>query len=216
MVEPVYPQDARAANVQGVVSLEAVIARDGTVKQVKVLSGSPLLTESSVRAVKQWRYDPTVINGKSVEVIVPIDVAYKLKLAEPAPAPAQPAAPVASHLPGEVLAPMSGPCTLGKADFKNQGSKLVVTMPYTYQGTEKLGTIALLAFPLDASQHQIQGLKYGEWTLKDASGTASVSVESRPTLGHQGARSEYLDMVVVIKGTSNVVCSQILYYPRQW
>ncbi len=57
-VQPQYPELARANKVYGSARLEVLIARDGTVKQVKILGGSPLLVQASVDAVKQWKYEP--------------------------------------------------------------------------------------------------------------------------------------------------------------
>jgi len=75
---PVYPPDAKAARVQGVVHLSAVIAQDGTMKSLEVLSGDPLLVPSALEAVRQWVYEPTFLNGNPVEVQTTIDVNYTL------------------------------------------------------------------------------------------------------------------------------------------
>src|SRR5215813_3106251 len=56
-VQPHYPDLARLAKMQGTARLEVLIARDGTIKDIKVLGGSPLLVQASVDAVKQWRYE---------------------------------------------------------------------------------------------------------------------------------------------------------------
>jgi protein TonB len=77
-VEPVYPALARQARISGVVRLEAVIAEDGTIRQLRVLSGHPLLASSARDAVSQWRYRPTLLGGVAVPVITRIDVSFKL------------------------------------------------------------------------------------------------------------------------------------------
>ena len=64
---PEYPQIAKQANAQGEVVLTATITVDGKVKDVKVVSGHPLLRNAAVAAVKQWVYRPTILNGKPVE-----------------------------------------------------------------------------------------------------------------------------------------------------
>ena len=56
-VQPRYPELARQSNVYGSARLEVLIARDGTIKNIKVLGGSPLLVQASVDAVKQWKYE---------------------------------------------------------------------------------------------------------------------------------------------------------------
>lgn len=75
---PVYPQIAKVGRIQGMVRLEGVIARDGTIQKLRVVSGHPLLVQSALDAVKQWRYSPTLLNGEPVEVIAPIDVNFIL------------------------------------------------------------------------------------------------------------------------------------------
>jgi protein TonB len=77
-VVPVYPEIARRARVSGTVRLVGVIAKDGTIQQLQVVSGNPLLVGSAVDAVRQWIYKPTLLNGVAVEVIAPIDVIFTL------------------------------------------------------------------------------------------------------------------------------------------
>lgn len=75
---PVYPSLARQARVQGVVRLEGVIARDGTMQQLRVISGHPMLVQAALEAVRQWVYRPTYLNGEPVEVQAPIEVRFTL------------------------------------------------------------------------------------------------------------------------------------------
>jgi protein TonB len=77
-VIPVYPPLARQARVSGTVQLLGVIAKDGTIQQLQVTSGHPLLVKAALDAVRQWIYRPTLLNGQAVEVIAPIDVIFKL------------------------------------------------------------------------------------------------------------------------------------------
>ena len=77
-VIPVYPRLAIAAHISGTVRLIGVVARDGTVQQIRVVSGPSLLVEAALDAVRQWVYRPTMLNGKPVEVIAPIDVIFTL------------------------------------------------------------------------------------------------------------------------------------------
>jgi protein TonB len=79
MVRPAYPPEAKARGIQGTVKLQAIIATDGTVKELKVLGGAEDLVPASLEAVKQWVYEPTLLNGEPVEVITGIDVNYTLK-----------------------------------------------------------------------------------------------------------------------------------------
>jgi TonB family protein len=77
-VQPIYPALARQIRVQGVVTLEAVIGIDGTIQQLRALAGHPLLIPSAMQAVQQWLYNPTVLNGKAVEVKTTIEVRFTL------------------------------------------------------------------------------------------------------------------------------------------
>ncbi len=76
--KPEYPLLARLARIQGRVRLEAVIGRDGTIEDLKVIGGHPLLVNAALEAVRQWRYQPTLLNGKPVEVETEIDVNFIL------------------------------------------------------------------------------------------------------------------------------------------
>jgi periplasmic protein TonB len=75
---PVYPPIARQTRVSGVVRLIGIVGKDGTIEQLRVVSGHPLLVRSALDAVSQWIYRPTLLNGQPVEVIAPIDVHFKL------------------------------------------------------------------------------------------------------------------------------------------
>lgn len=77
-VLPIYPPLARTARISGVVRLQAIIATDGTIAELNVVSGHPLLIKAAVDAVKQWVYKPTVLNGKPVPVDTQIDVNFTL------------------------------------------------------------------------------------------------------------------------------------------
>lgn len=78
-VQPVYPAAAKAAHVQGTVMLQAVILKDGTIGEITVASSpSPDLSESSIEAVRQWRYRPVLLNGQPVDVVTYVKVNYTL------------------------------------------------------------------------------------------------------------------------------------------
>jgi protein TonB len=76
--KPEYPELARMTRVEGAVEFEAVIGKDGTIEELKVLKGHPLLVKAALEAVRQWRYQPTLLNGEPVEVITEITVNFKL------------------------------------------------------------------------------------------------------------------------------------------
>ena len=73
-----YPPLAKAARVQGTVKFEAKISKEGTIEDLKVVSGPPLLIQAALDAVKQWLYKPTLLNGEPVEVLTTIDVNFTL------------------------------------------------------------------------------------------------------------------------------------------
>jgi periplasmic protein TonB len=78
-VNPVYPREAVASRIQGVVILECTISPQGKVVAVKTLrSVAPMLDESAITAVKQWEYTPTLLNGVAVPVIMTVTVNFKL------------------------------------------------------------------------------------------------------------------------------------------
>ncbi len=77
-VEPVYPRLAIMARVQGPVLLRAIIGRDGTIRDVTVESGHPLLVEAAVAAVRQWRYRPYILNHQPVDVETQVTVNFVL------------------------------------------------------------------------------------------------------------------------------------------
>jgi protein TonB len=75
---PIYPPLATMARIQGTVVLQAIIGIDGAIKDLKVLSGHPLLARAARDAVRTWRYQPTLLNSDPVEVLTEIDVNFKL------------------------------------------------------------------------------------------------------------------------------------------
>ncbi len=77
-VEPVYPPLARQIHKEGQVELRAIIATDGTIQSLQVVSGDALFLRSAEDAVTQWRYRPTVLNGQPVEIETYITVIYTL------------------------------------------------------------------------------------------------------------------------------------------
>jgi periplasmic protein TonB len=77
-IQPNYPPIARAVGVQGQVILRAIISRQGTIANLQVVSGHPMLVKAAVDAVKQWRYRPYVLNGQPVEVETQITVNFLL------------------------------------------------------------------------------------------------------------------------------------------
>jgi protein TonB len=77
-VEPLYPPLARQMRTSGVVELVGIIATDGRIRELKLRSGSPLLAPAALEAVRQWVYEPTLLNGEPVELVATISVIFRL------------------------------------------------------------------------------------------------------------------------------------------
>jgi protein TonB len=76
---PVYPEIARAARLHGLVVLECTLTPEGDVADIWVVSGHPLLAPAALRAVEQWLYKPTLLNGVPVPVIMTVTVKFELR-----------------------------------------------------------------------------------------------------------------------------------------
>jgi len=75
---PEYPGAAQASRYQGVVRLNVLIGKDGAVKDIAIISGDPTLCDAAMKAVWEWRYQPTLLNGQPVDVDTEVDVNFKL------------------------------------------------------------------------------------------------------------------------------------------
>jgi len=77
-VTPQYPPLAKQARIQGSVILQATIGKDGSIQNLRVQSGHPMLTQSAIDAVRQWKYKPYMLNGEAVEVETTVQVNFTL------------------------------------------------------------------------------------------------------------------------------------------
>jgi protein TonB len=77
-VEPAYPVLARQAKLEGNVVIDAVIDEHGNVVSMRVLSGSPLLIQAAMDALRQWKYEPTAVNGQPVPVQLTVTISFRL------------------------------------------------------------------------------------------------------------------------------------------
>ena len=82
-VEPVYPASAQAARMQGEVVIEATVGTDGKVREPRVIGSIPLLDEAALTAVRQWEYEPAVVDGEPKAVIMTVRVKFSLSEAPP-------------------------------------------------------------------------------------------------------------------------------------
>jgi protein TonB len=77
-VTPQYPAIAKAARIQGIVVLQATISIAGTMQNLRVISGPPMLQQAALDAVRSWRYKPYLLNGEPVEVETTVNVVFNL------------------------------------------------------------------------------------------------------------------------------------------
>ncbi|MGH9503430.1 MAG: energy transducer TonB [Terriglobales bacterium] len=77
-IQPSYPPLARQARIQGSVLLQAEISKDGSIQNLRLISGHPMLAPAAIEAVKQWKYKPYILNGEPVEVETQITVNFTL------------------------------------------------------------------------------------------------------------------------------------------
>jgi TonB family protein len=75
-VDPIYPPEAAAQNVRGAVIVEARIEPDGRVSRVRVLNSIPLLDQAALDAVRQWLFEPPMIDGQPVPIIMMLTVPF--------------------------------------------------------------------------------------------------------------------------------------------
>ncbi len=77
-IHPQYPPIAKAARIQGTVVLQATISKQGTIENLRVMSGPAMLQQAAIDAVKQWRYRPYLLNNEPVEVDTTVNVIFTL------------------------------------------------------------------------------------------------------------------------------------------
>jgi TonB family protein len=77
-VDPVYPWDARVNHITGDVLVRIIIDRQGDVTEMNVIQGDPILVESAIKALKQWKYRPYILNGEAIEMESTIKIQYHM------------------------------------------------------------------------------------------------------------------------------------------
>jgi TonB family protein len=151
-VRPVYPPEAQAAKVQGVVIVEARIEPDGTVSDVAILRSIPLLDQAALDAVQQWKFTPTLVGGKAVPVIMTATVNFRLDRGRGG---------VAGGVPGGVVGGVTG----------GVDSKGAVRIGGTIPPPTKIKDVRP-AYPLEAQAGRVQGVVIVEARV-EADGTVS-------------------------------------------
>jgi TonB family protein len=77
-IDPIYPEDAERQGIEGIVNLRAVIGTDGSVKGLEGISGPPLLVPAAASAVRQWRYQPTLLSDQPIETARDVTIVFRL------------------------------------------------------------------------------------------------------------------------------------------
>lgn len=77
-VRPVYPEEAKRQHIQGIVKLRVVISVKGEPRNIDVREGDPVFVPAALRAVKQWRFTPCLLNGDAIEVVTEVEVPFTL------------------------------------------------------------------------------------------------------------------------------------------
>ncbi len=78
-VQPIYPEIARLARVQGPVVIAAVIDTNGRITSLRLVSGHPMLVDAAMEALRQWRYRPYVLNGQPIQVETQVTIMFTLR-----------------------------------------------------------------------------------------------------------------------------------------
>jgi len=78
-VEPSYPAFARSNRIEGIVLLDVDVDEQGNVADIRVIRGHPMLNDEAVRAVRQWKYSPTLLNGRPVPVTAAVTITFTMR-----------------------------------------------------------------------------------------------------------------------------------------
>jgi hypothetical protein len=162
-----------------------------------------------------------LVNGSAVEVETTVSMDFAIKNAASSAGTSGGASPSVppSSLPTQTNSlpnAATAPCTLGNVAFQENGAIIVGTVPFTYSGNAKLPTLAVVGFPVGADKKRIAGVKLAETTLQSASGNASFSMQSNPSLSGGGATGEYVEVVMIVKATGEPLCGKLVPYLRNW
>lgn len=168
-VAPVYPPLARQARIQGTVILKVVIDKSGNVLEVRPVSGHPMLAPAAVDAVRQWKYQPYLVNGEPVEVETDVQVIFKI---EGEPAPPTPAENAPGTGPGEVPGgvPGAGPALpqvgiIGGIVQATPGDSNAPALPKRIRVSSGVARQLLISkvnpeYPPDAREQGVQGVVF--------------------------------------------------------
>ncbi|TAK15764.1 MAG: energy transducer TonB [Acidobacteria bacterium] len=186
-VAPKYPEIAASAQVQGIVILEAVVGPDGSVTDAKVLKSVALLDQAAVDAVREWKYEPTLLNGVPVPVIMTVTVNFSLAGGTSAGATMTPAQ-------GAAMTAMSNnppPTWNGKTAIRIGGD---------IKAPERVKYVPPV-YPDDAQQAKVQGIVILECIIDEDGNIAQAKILKGVPLLDQAA----LDAVLLWKYTPTLL-----------
>jgi TonB family protein len=170
-VPPVYPPLARQARIQGTVILKVLINKSGEVANIQLVSGHPMLAPSAIEAVKQWKYDPYLLNGEPIEVLT--NVAVNFTLAGTAPA---------AGTTGNVSAGPAGGAVSGVVS-NAPGDQTSTAVPQRVRVSSGVARGLLVSkvdpmYPPDARDQRIQGVVILQATIDKEGNVANLQLVS--------------------------------------
>ena len=170
-VPPVYPPLARQARIQGTVILKVTITKSGEVANIQLVSGHPMLAPAAIEAVKQWKYDPYLLNGDPVEVETNVAVNFTLSDKPPA-----------AGVTGNVSAGPAGGVVSGVVT-NNPGDQTSAAVPQRIRVSAGVAQGLLLSkvnplYPPDARDQRIQGVVILQATIDKEGNVASLQLIS--------------------------------------
>jgi TonB family protein len=168
-VSPVYPPLARQARIQGTVILKVQITKSGEVANIQLVSGHPMLAPAAIEAVKQWKYDPYLLNGDPIEVLT--NVAVNFTLAGGAPA----AGATGNVSVGPARGVVSGVVS------NNPGDQTSAAVPQRVRVSAGVTQGLLVSkvnpmYPPDARDQRIQGVVLLQATIDKEGNVASLQL----------------------------------------
>ena len=164
MTRPVYPPDAKAAGIEGLVRLDVRVGKDGIVKEIRNASGRPELIPAAADAVKNWIYEPVLKDGEAVEFLVSVDVNFRLQkdgeraVAHRGKAPIEIGGSVQQSKLVNKVAPVYPP------DAKAAGLQGSVKLMVVIAEDGTLGEIRSVTGPLPMIQSAVDAVR--QWTWK--------------------------------------------------
>ena len=185
MTKPVYPPEAKAAGIQGTVQLDVTIGKDGTVKAIRSAGGRPELIQAAADAVKNWIYEPVLMDGQPVEFVATINLNFNLQN--------DTAAAQVEKMPLEIRGSVQAGKLLNKVrpayppDAKAAGVQGMVKLRVVIAENGLLKEIRNVTGPLPLIDSAVQAVRQWTWSLTELDG-APVAVITDIDLNYTLAR----------------------------